>query len=97
MLLKKEFTEWVNHAGFAGGSNFCVGRSIISTTTSKFPPDMREPAVRLVFDIQGQNASRWQAVLSISSKIAFGVPTLNCLTLNEHICKVRTSEPERFI
>jgi transposase len=38
---------------------------------------MRERAVRMVFDNQGQHESRWSAILSISAKIGCAPQTLN--------------------
>jgi transposase-like protein len=38
---------------------------------------VRERAVRLVLEIQGQHASRWQAVMSIAAKIGCTAQTLN--------------------
>ena len=49
----------------------------MSKTTNKFSPEVRERAVRLVLDEEGQHASRWQAVMSISAKIGCTPQTLN--------------------
>ncbi|PHR20643.1 MAG: hypothetical protein COA37_15195 [Hoeflea sp.] len=40
-------------------------------------PEVRERAARLVLDNQDQHESRWQAILSISSKIGCAPQTLN--------------------
>ena len=49
----------------------------MSKTTNKFSPEVRERAVRLVLDNEGQHASRWQAVMSIAAKIGCTPQTLN--------------------
>ena len=49
----------------------------MSNTANKSPPEVREPAVRLVLDREGQHPSRWQAVMSITAKIGCGPHTLN--------------------
>ena len=48
----------------------------MSKTTNKFSPEVRERAVRLVLDNEGQHASRWQAVMSIAAKIGCTPQTL---------------------
>jgi transposase len=35
----------------------------MSKTTNKFSPEVRERAVRMVLDNQGQHDSRWSAIL----------------------------------
>jgi transposase-like protein len=49
----------------------------MSKTTNKYSPEVRERAVRMVLDSQGQHESRWSAILSISSKIGCAPQTLN--------------------
>ena len=49
----------------------------MSKTTNKFSPEVRDRAVRLVFDNEGQHGSRWQAIMSIAAKIGCAPQTLN--------------------
>ena len=59
-------------------------------TTNKYSPEVRERAVRMVLDNQGQHDSRWSAILSISSKIGCAPKTLN-----ERVKKVEIDSGQR--
>ena len=48
----------------------------MSKTTNKFSPEVRERAVRLVLDNDGQHASRWQAALLHKSAEGRSSPSL---------------------
>jgi transposase-like protein len=49
----------------------------MNKTSNKYSPEVRERAVRMVLDNQGQHESRWAAIVSISSKIGCAPQTLN--------------------
>ena len=48
----------------------------MSKATNRFSPEVRERAVRMVLDNQGQHSSHWSALLSISTKIGSAPQTL---------------------
>ena len=49
----------------------------MSKPTNKFSPEVRERAVWMVTDHQGEHASRWAAIVSIAGKIGCAPHTLN--------------------
>ena len=49
----------------------------MNKTTNKYTPEVRERAVRMVLNGEGQHESRWAAIVSISAKIGCAAQTLN--------------------
>ena len=49
----------------------------MNKTTNKYTPEVRERAVRMVLNGEGQHERRWAAIVSISAKIGCARQTLN--------------------
>jgi transposase len=48
----------------------------MGTQSTRYPAEVRERAVRLVLDHQGDHGSQWKAIISIASKIGCTAETL---------------------
>lgn len=48
----------------------------MSKTTNTYSPEVRERAVRMVFDHQAEHASQWATIMSIAPKIGCNPETL---------------------
>jgi transposase-like protein len=48
----------------------------MGTTQTRYPAEVRERAVRLVFEHQGEYGSQWEAISSIAGKIGCTAETL---------------------
>src|SRR3954467_7692148 len=65
----------LNRAGFCGGSNSCEDGAM-TKRTPPFSPEIRERAVRMVLEHQGEHGSQHAAIRSIAAKIGCSSETL---------------------
>ena len=55
-----------------------------------YPPEVRERAVRMVFDHQGEYSSQWKAIESIAAKLS-----INHETLRQWVRRAETDAGQR--
>jgi transposase len=68
-------TKRLNRTGFPGGSNSCEAGAM-TKRTPPYSPEVRERAVRMVLDHQGEHSSQPVAINSIAAKIGCSGETL---------------------
>ncbi len=62
----------------------------------KYAPEVRERAVRMVFEHEGEHASQWAAISSIAAKIGCNPETLRgWVRGHRDICSVNNAKVER--
>src|ERR1700712_5340641 len=68
-------TKGMNRAEFCGGSNSCEDGAM-TKRSRPFSPEVRERAVRMVLEHQGEHSSPYAAIRSIAAKIGCSGETL---------------------
>jgi transposase-like protein len=66
----------------------------MSKTTNKYSPEVRERAVRMVFDHQAEHASQWATILSIAPKIGCNPETLRSWVRQAERDRIKALEGE---
>ena len=65
----------LNRSGFLGSCNSCEDGAM-TKRTAPFSPEVRERAVRMVFEHRGEHGSRYAVIRSIAAKISCSGETL---------------------
>ena len=61
----------LNRPGFLGGSD--LREDGVMGSPTRYPPEVRESAVRMVFSQEAEHDSQWAAICSISTKLGMTV------------------------
>ena len=65
-------------------------------SSTRYSPEIRDRAVRLVLEHQGEHESQWSVITSVPSKLGCTAETLTLHPVAEGNARTRHLEPEEF-